>query len=95
VTPDLEPVQDFSLELTSIHQKFRLRHQATGCYLFSHKVMLPEWGFGQQEVLCNKESPVWGSVWFVESNEHGLSKFSTFEIWEETETVDNLLISRS
>jgi hypothetical protein len=22
----------------------------TGCYLFSHKVKLPEWGFEQQEV---------------------------------------------
>lgn len=42
--------------LRAIRTKFRLRHMMTGCYLFSHKVKLPEWGFEQQEVTCNKAS---------------------------------------
>lgn len=36
--------------LRSLRSEFRLRHAMTGCYLFSHKVKLPEWGFEQQEV---------------------------------------------
>ena len=40
--------------LRALRTKFRLRHLLTGCYLFSHKVKLPEWGFDQQEVTCNK-----------------------------------------
>ena len=40
--------------LRAIRTKFRLRHMMTGCYLFSHKVKLPDWGFEQQEVTCNK-----------------------------------------
>ena len=40
--------------LKALRTKFRLRHLYTGCYLFSHKVKLPDWGFEQQEVTCNK-----------------------------------------
>lgn len=36
--------------LRTLRSHFRLRHAMTGCYLFSHKVKLPEWGFEQQEV---------------------------------------------
>lgn len=36
--------------IRSLRSHFRLRHVMTGCYLFSHKVKLPEWGFEQQEV---------------------------------------------
>ena len=36
--------------LRTLRSHFRLRHVMTGCYLFSHKVKLPEWGFEQQEV---------------------------------------------
>jgi dolichyl-phosphate-mannose-protein mannosyltransferase len=43
--------------LRTLRTKFRLRHMLTGCYLFSHKVKLPEWGFEQQEVTCNKNAP--------------------------------------
>lgn len=38
--------------LRTLRSEFRLRHAMTGCYLFSHKVKLPEWGFDQQEVSC-------------------------------------------
>lgn len=54
----------------TLRSHFRLRHVMTGCYLFSHKVKLPEWGFEQQEVTCNK-NPVWdNSLWYVETNTH-------------------------
>lgn len=56
--------------LRTLRSHFRLRHVMTGCYLFSHKVKLPEWGFEQQEVTCNK-NPVWdNSLWYVETNKH-------------------------
>lgn len=42
--------------LRALRTKFRLKHLMTGCYLFSHKVKLPDWGFEQQEVTCNKVS---------------------------------------
>lgn len=35
--------------IRTLRSHFRLRHVMTGCYLFSHKVKLPEWGFEQQE----------------------------------------------
>ena len=36
--------------LRTLRSEFRLRHTLSGCYLFSHKVKLPEWAFEQQEV---------------------------------------------
>jgi dolichyl-phosphate-mannose-protein mannosyltransferase len=49
-----------------------LRHALTGCYLFSHKVKLPEWGFEQQEVTCNKNAVMImaNSLWYVETAMH-------------------------
>ncbi|KAJ9101752.1 hypothetical protein QFC21_003091 [Naganishia friedmannii] len=56
--------------IRTLRSHFRLRHVMTGCYLFSHKVKLPEWGFEQQEVTCNK-NPTWdNSLWYVETNTH-------------------------
>lgn len=37
-----------SKRLKPIRTKFRLRHLYRACYLFSHKVKLPAWGFEQQ-----------------------------------------------
>lgn len=48
----------------------RLRHVLTGCYLFSHKVKLPTWGYEQQEVTCNKNAARANSLWTIESNDH-------------------------
>ncbi|KAF9456199.1 glycosyltransferase family 39 protein [Collybia nuda] len=56
--------------LRTLRTKFRLRHALTGCYLFSHKVKLPEWGYGQQEVTCNKNAVRANSLWFVETSTH-------------------------
>ncbi|GJJ07822.1 hypothetical protein Clacol_002027 [Clathrus columnatus] len=59
-----------SQRLRSLRTKFRLRHLFTGCYLFSHKVKLPEWGFEQQEVTCNKNAIRSNSLWYIETNTH-------------------------
>lgn len=60
--------------LRAIRTKFRLRHVLTGCYLFSHKVKLPDWGFEQQEVTCNKNPTKANSIWYVETNTHAHSE---------------------
>ncbi|KAJ7367532.1 glycosyltransferase family 39 protein [Mycena albidolilacea] len=56
--------------LRTLRTQFRLRHALTGCYLFSHKVKLPEWGFEQQEVTCNKNAVMANSLWYVETAMH-------------------------
>jgi len=56
--------------IRTLRTKFRLRHALTGCYLFSHKVKLPEWAFEQQEVTCNKNAVRANSLWFVETSMH-------------------------
>ncbi|GAA5992900.1 hypothetical protein JCM10908_001396 [Rhodotorula pacifica] len=58
------------IHVEALRTKFRLRHLLTGCYLFSHKVKLPEWGFEQQEVTCNKNPSKENALWYVETNEH-------------------------
>ncbi len=58
------------IRLRSLHTTFRLRHILTGCYLFSHKVKLPEWGFEQQEVTCNTNAVKPNSLWYIETSTH-------------------------
>ncbi|RIB11587.1 Glycosyltransferase Family 39 protein [Gigaspora rosea] len=56
--------------LRTLHTKFRLYHVITGCYLYSHKVKLPDWGFEQQEVTCVKNGHYPNTIWYIESNSH-------------------------
>ena len=56
--------------LRTLRTRFRLKHALQGCYLFSHKVKLPEWGFEQQEVTCNKNAVKANSLWYIESATH-------------------------
>lgn len=61
ITPSTRGGQDKSKatkRLRTLRSHFRLRHAMTGCYLFSHKVKLPEWGFDQQEVRYQANLPV-------------------------------------
>lgn len=76
IVPDLSDSRDRHAKkrLRTLRTKFRLRHVLTGCYLFSHKVKLPEWGFEQQEVTCNKNPTLHNSVWYIETNKHDLRK---------------------
>ncbi|KAG0699491.1 hypothetical protein DFH29DRAFT_877232 [Suillus ampliporus] len=48
--------KESSMCLRMPRMHFKLRHLNTGCYLFSHKVKLPKWGFNQQEVTYNKNA---------------------------------------
>ncbi|KAJ7240005.1 glycosyltransferase family 39 protein [Mycena rebaudengoi] len=64
--------RESSKRLRTLRTTFRLRHALTGCYLFSHKVKLPEWGFEQQEVTCNKNAVMANSLWFIETSTHPL-----------------------
>ncbi|GAA5939861.1 uncharacterized protein JCM15063_004328 [Sporobolomyces koalae] len=57
-------------QVQTLRSRFRLRHVLTGCYLFSHKVKLPDWGFEQQEVTCNKNPSKENAIWFIETNTH-------------------------
>ncbi|RHZ75364.1 hypothetical protein Glove_216g188 [Diversispora epigaea] len=56
--------------LRTLHTKFRLQHTITGCYLFSHSIKLPEWGFEQQEVTCVKGGSYEKTLWYIETNSH-------------------------
>jgi dolichyl-phosphate-mannose-protein mannosyltransferase len=64
--------REASKRLRTLRTKFKLRHALTGCYLFSHKVKLPEWGYEQQEVTCNKNAVRANSLWFIETSTHPL-----------------------
>ncbi|CCH42273.1 dolichyl-phosphate-mannose-proteinmannosyltransferase [Wickerhamomyces ciferrii] len=64
------PSQDAQVNLTALESVFRLRHAMTGCYLFSHEVKLPKWGFEQQEVTCATQGILKQSLWHVEHNEN-------------------------
>ncbi|KAH7888234.1 glycosyltransferase family 39 protein [Phlebopus sp. FC_14] len=59
--------KESSKRVRTLRTHFKLRHLMTGCYLFSHKVKLPEWGFEQQEVTCNKNAVRANSLWYIET----------------------------
>jgi len=49
--------------------RFRLRHVNSGCLLRSHNVNLPQWGFKQAEVACDKSKKAdnqANNIWNVE-----------------------------
>ena len=62
--------KESSKRLRTLRTVFRLKHAMTGCYLFSHKVKLPDWGFEQQEVTCNKDAMKLNSLWMIETATH-------------------------
>lgn len=66
--------------LKTLRTKFRLRHVLTGCYLFSHKVKLPQWGYEQQEVTCNKNAVKANSLWMIETSDHPYSELVPFTV---------------
>ncbi|KAJ3167910.1 hypothetical protein HDU88_001857 [Geranomyces variabilis] len=61
-------------------QKFRLIHVNTGCALFSHAIKLPEWGFGQQEVLCANNGKKSLTTWRIDSNENQFQPKTSIKI---------------
>ncbi|KAK4047504.1 Dolichyl-phosphate-mannose--protein mannosyltransferase 1 [Microbotryomycetes sp. JL221] len=70
IETDTKSSKDSLKYLQTLRTRFRLRHVLTGCYLFSHKVKLPDWGFEQQEVTCNKNPSRENALWYIETNTH-------------------------
>ena len=58
--------------LRTLSTRFRLRHVRTGCWLKSRNKALPEWGFRQGEVTCDKEPDFKANylLWNVEYHEN-------------------------
>ncbi|KAJ3372297.1 Protein O-mannosyltransferase 2 [Allomyces arbusculus] len=51
--------------------RLRLRHKNSGCLLRSHSVNLPQWGFKQAEVVCDKRKDRNGDInnmWNIENH---------------------------
>ncbi|KAI8142811.1 glycosyltransferase family 39 protein [Fennellomyces sp. T-0311] len=42
--------------IRSLSTRFRLRHAHLGCLLAAHNVHLPQWGFKQVEVICDRDA---------------------------------------
>ncbi len=73
IVSDPDPVpQGERRKLKTLLSKFRLKHVPTGCYLKSRNVQLPEWGFRQGEVSCERTTSPQGRqfLWNVETNHH-------------------------
>lgn len=62
--------QEAKDNLIALETKFQLYNSKAHCYLFSHPVSLPEWGFGQQEVTCIDQPTVANSIWIIEENKN-------------------------
>lgn len=58
--------------------RFRLRHVFLDCLLASRHVSLPQWGFNQQEIFCDKKSgPNEKHTWWnIEDHKNDACKFS-------------------
>lgn len=58
--------------LQTLRTKFRLKHVPTGCYLKAKNTLLPDWGFRQGEVTCEKTTNPKGRqfLWNIETNKH-------------------------
>lgn len=65
------------LKLRATESIFQLVHQSTGCHVMSHEGRLPNYGFGQNEVLCIKEATIPNSLWYIEKNSHPQMKKQT------------------
>lgn len=70
----VEIVDDFVYQdkerVRSLTTRFRLRHQKQGCLLTADNSVLPQWGFKQTEVYCDKNNDTENphSMWNVEQH---------------------------
>ncbi len=57
-------------QIHSLTTRLRFKHQALGCYLRAANAILPQWGFKQVEVSCDKENNPGDAhtYWNVESH---------------------------
>ncbi|KAJ9073991.1 Protein O-mannosyltransferase 2 [Entomophthora muscae] len=57
-------------KVRTLSTRFRLRHHSLGCYLMPSGARLPEWGFGQGEVVCRPEKLIaeGDALWNIENH---------------------------
>ncbi|ORZ00590.1 glycosyltransferase family 39 protein [Syncephalastrum racemosum] len=58
--------------LQTLQSRIRLLHPLQSCALFTHPVVLPEWGFGQQEVTCIQNGKKPKTIWVIEETRNDL-----------------------
>lgn len=85
-------------EWRALNSIVRLKHPLRDCYLFSHRVKLPQNAFAQQEITCAKNGIDENSYWFVEVNYHPMHpegsdkvKFRKLNIMEKVEEYSDLM----
>ena len=59
-----------NMTINSLTTRIRFKHQILGCYLYAANVVLPQWGWKQIEVTCNKDASIKDdhSHWNIESH---------------------------
>ncbi|KAI8610310.1 Dolichyl-phosphate-mannose-protein mannosyltransferase-domain-containing protein [Chytriomyces sp. MP71] len=75
IIKDLRPKAEAPREVRSLTTRFALRHKLLGCLLHSGEAKnLPEWGFKQAEVYCDRsgDETKLGNQWNVEQHWNGL-----------------------
>ncbi|PVU94435.1 hypothetical protein BB561_002535 [Smittium simulii] len=63
-------IKDSDKLIKSVHTKFRLIHTNQKCALFSNRVKLPSWAFGQIETVCMKNAKYPKSIWRIVDSTH-------------------------
>ncbi|KAI9019294.1 Dolichyl-phosphate-mannose-protein mannosyltransferase-domain-containing protein [Phycomyces nitens] len=71
------PTEEAEERLQARQTRFRLVHVIQNCALFSHNVKLPDWGFGQQEVVCMQSAKKPKTLWMIESTTNDLCNLIT------------------
>src|SRR4051812_11097841 len=59
--------------IKALTTRFKLYNEAVKCWLRTHAIVLPEWGFKQQEVVCDprpEASTNPNSLWNVDYHRH-------------------------
>lgn len=71
-------VGDNQGRVRTLSTRFRLRHHSLGCYLTPSGARLPEWGFGQGEVVCRHERLIskGDALWNIEDHNNARRKCS-------------------
>ena len=69
-------------KIHSLTTRLRFRHQHSGCYLRAANAVLPQWGFKQIEVSCDKENNPNDihTYWNVESHWNDRRKFHCYTL---------------
>lgn len=82
-------VEDTTVKALST--RFRLKHTLTGCYLFSHEVSLPDWGFSQQEVTCAKNGKKELETFRIDFNENKYQETPKFVSYRQLNLLEKIV----